>query len=248
MDISVRKLQSDQTSSFDTEYIDQNMFARLSQQIDMLYPTDKSFHLLDVGGGNGLYADKILTQYPKAQVTLLEPENSLLIKNIENPRKKLICSVFQDMDINEKYDIIQFNWVLHHFVGDSYNASIQLQQQALEKSFKHLSPNGIVVVFENFYEGIWVRNLPSALIYQSTSSKLLAPITSLMGANTAGVGVCFNNRSTWHEMMLDAGFVAVLHVPFYEFGNLGLLKTRLLHLKKQNVGLLIGKNFENNSL
>jgi hypothetical protein len=41
--------------------------------------------------------------------------------------------------------------------------------------------------------------------------------------------------------MLDAGFVAVLHVPFYEFGNLSKLKKQLLHIKQQDVGLLIGK-------
>lgn len=46
----------------------------------MLYPTQQPFHLLDVGGGNGMYADKILNHYPNAQVTLIEPEASLIAK------------------------------------------------------------------------------------------------------------------------------------------------------------------------
>ncbi|MFA0628459.1 hypothetical protein AB4589_11605 [Vibrio sp. 10N.222.49.A3] len=63
MENSVRKLHSEQTTSFDTEYIDQKMFEILVKQLDMLYPTRQSFHLLDIGGGNGVYADKILSHY-----------------------------------------------------------------------------------------------------------------------------------------------------------------------------------------
>lgn len=241
MTSEVRKLDSEQTVSFDTEYIDSAMFAVLVRQLDLLYPTHQPFHMLDIGGGNGMYADKILSHYPNASVTLVEPESTLIDKNLDHPRKDLICSTFQDTIFSDKFDVIQFNWVLHHFVGDSYEASIELQRKALEKAFQNLSNNGIVVVFENFYEGLFVQNLPSALIYQSTASKSLAPITSKMGANTAGVGVCFNSRSRWHDMILEAGFVAVLHVPFYAFGNLSKLKRQLLHIKQQNVGLLIGK-------
>ncbi|GMM90911.1 class I SAM-dependent methyltransferase [Vibrio fortis] len=239
----VRKLTPEQTVSFDIEYIDDAMFATLVKHLNMLYPTHYPFHLLDVGGGNGMYADKILSHYPNASVTLVEPEQSLIEKNQPHPRKQLVCSTFQDTIFTGKFDVIQFNWVLHHFVSDSYETSIMLQKRALEHSFQNLSENGIVVVFENFYEGQFVHNLPSALIYQSTSSKSLAQITRKMGANTAGVGVCFNSRSQWHDMMLDAGFVAVLHVPFYEFGNLSTLKKQLLHIKQQNVGLLIGKKY-----
>ncbi|WP_447469148.1 hypothetical protein [Vibrio harveyi] len=96
-------------------------------------------------------------------------------------------------------------------------------------------------MFENFYEGLLVNNLPSSLIYRSTSSKLLAPLTQRLGSSTAGVGVCFHSRTTWHDMIIEAGFKTVLHVPFYAFGNLSSLKTKALHLRKQNVGLLIGK-------
>lgn len=237
----IRKLAPEQTVSFDIEYVDDAMFASLVKQLNMLYPTHHPFHLLDIGGGNGMYADKILSHYPNASVTLVEPEQSLIEKNNPHPRKHLVCSTFQDTIFPDKFDVIQFNWVLHHFVSDSYEASITLQKKALEHSFKNLSENGIVVVFENFYEGQFVHNLPGALIYQSTASKSLAPITKKMGANTAGIGVCFNSRSRWHDMILDAGFVSVLHVPFYEFGNLSKLKKQLLHIKQQNVGLLIGK-------
>lgn len=241
MNTTVRRLGTEQTSTFDTEYVDQKMFNTLVKYIDMLYPTEQPFHMLDIGGGNGVYADKILSHYPNSHVTLVEPERSLIDRNTNHPRKSLLCTSFQNLQLEQEYDIIQFNWVLHHFVSDSYSASIELQKQALEKSFTHLKPKGIVVVFENFYEGVFIRNLPSSLIYQSTSSKVLAPLTSKLGANTAGVGVCFNSRSAWHDMLIAAGFSAVLHVPFYVFGNLGYLKSQLLHIKQQNVGLLIAK-------
>ncbi|WP_295895593.1 trans-aconitate 2-methyltransferase [uncultured Vibrio sp.] len=241
MENSVRQLQPEQTTSFDTEYIDKDMFNILTKQLDMLYPTNRPFHLLDVGGGNGLYADKILSRYPDSKVTLVEPEESLLNKNRSHPNKSVKCSQFQDLKLDSTYDIIQFNWVLHHFVSSSYKSTSELQLQALQKAHDALSPNGCIVIFENFYEGLLVRNLPSSLIYESTASKMLAPITRKLGANTAGVGVCFNSRGTWHDMLIEAGFKVILHVPFYTFGNLSTLKTKLLHLKQQNVGLLIGK-------
>lgn len=241
MDASVRKLNAAQTTSFDIEYIDQTMFDNLTKQIDMLFPTKHPFHLLDVGGGNGLYADKVLMRYPDANVTLIEPEHSLLIKNTAHPQKHLVEALFQETQFDIAFDIIQFNWVLHHFVSDTYSATKSLQLDALTRAFQLLNHGGLVVIFENFYEGMLVQNLPSSLIYQSTSSKLLAPITSRMGANTAGIGVCFNSRGVWHDMLLEAGFNTVLHVPFYAFGTLGVFKSRLLHLKQQNVGLLIGK-------
>ncbi|WP_047042204.1 class I SAM-dependent methyltransferase [Vibrio mexicanus] len=241
MDVSVRKLRTDQTTSFDTEYIDQNMFDNLTKHIDMLFPTNLPFHLLDVGGGNGLYADKILNRYATAEVTLLEPERSLISKNVLHPRKHLIEALFQEESCEQPFDIIQFNWVLHHFVSHTYQSTTELQQSALTRAHDQLNARGLVIIFENFYEGMVVRNLPSSLIYQSTSSKILAPITSKMGANTAGVGVCFNSRSAWHDMLIEAGFKTILHVPFYAFGNLSVFKSRLLHLKQQNVGLLIGR-------
>ncbi|WP_394242156.1 class I SAM-dependent methyltransferase [Vibrio astriarenae] len=241
METSLRKLDSKQTSSFDVEYIDRRMFKTLQDQLDAFFDTSQPFHLLDVGGGNGMYADKVLAHYPTSVVTLVEPENTLLEKNRPNLRKKLLSSSFQDMKLVKIYDIIQFNWVLHHFVADTYEATKQLQFEALEKCYECLAPGGIVVIFENFYEGVLARNLPSSLIYHSTASKFLAPITHRMGANTAGVGVCFHSRSTWHDMILDAGFASVLHAPFYPFGNLGSLKSNLLHIKQQNVGLLIGR-------
>ncbi|MEF1230972.1 class I SAM-dependent methyltransferase, partial [Vibrio fortis] len=109
----VRKLTPEQTVSFDIEYIDDEMFAVLVKQINMLFPTHNPFHLLDVGGGNGMYADKILSHYPNCYVTLVEPEQSLIEKNHPHPRKQLVCSSFQDTIFAEKFDVIQFNWVLH---------------------------------------------------------------------------------------------------------------------------------------
>lgn len=241
MENSVRQLHAEQTKSFDTEYIDTQMFERLTEQIESMYPTDQPFNMLDVGGGNGLYADKILSRYPDSRVTLIEPEQSLIEKNRPHYNKTLRCSLFQDLNFETTFDIVQFNWVLHHFIGDSYGRSHELQKSALQTAHDNLSQNGIVVIFENFYEGNLVSNLPGALIYQLTASKLLAPITKKLGANTSGVGVCFNSRTRWHDMLLETGFKEILHVPFYEFGNLGLVKTKLLHLKSQQVGLIIAR-------
>ncbi len=55
------------------------------------------------------------------------------------------------------------------------------------------------------YDGAVFDALPSHLIYELTASKALAGITWRMGANTAGVGVCFRSKRGWEKVIDQAG-------------------------------------------
>ncbi|WP_152432438.1 hypothetical protein [Vibrio aquimaris] len=115
-------------------------------------------------------------------------------------------SVYQEFTGLQDYDMIQFNWVLHHFIAHSYAETHALELEGLRSAYNMLGSEGIVIIFENFYEGKEHTNSPGKLIYQLTSSKLLKPVTSALGANTAGVGVCFNSELHWREAIDKSRF------------------------------------------
>jgi len=241
MEISVKLLETSQTQTFDTEYIDDNLFKYVTKAIHQFLPEHKHLKMVDVGGGNGLYCDRLLRHFNDMDVTLVEPDAYLLNKNRPHPQKHLIADTFQSFtDQNEEFDVVEFNWVLHHFVSGSYNEALTLQREGLEKAYQVLRPGGIVIIFENFYDGMFAHDLPGWLIHQLTAAPLLAPLMKRMGANTAGVGVCFHSQQAWQTMLQQSGFTLGKVEHCYDFGNLSPLKRLILNIAKQHVGCLVG--------
>lgn len=246
MDNSVKLLDESQTQNFDVEYIDDKMFDYVTHAIDDYMADTSHLTMIDVGGGNGSYTDRVLNHYRDMDVVLVEPDEYLRKKNQPHPNKHVISATMQTLRVpSNSFDIVEFNWVLHHFVGKSMRKTLKLQEKGLQKAFQLLKPGGMVIVFENFYEGLVASDLPGKLIYQFTASSLLAPITRNMGANTAGTGVCFHSRKIWQRMLEDCGFEVKECHQCYEFGNLSTLKRIALNIKNQRVGCLIGIKPEN---
>jgi ubiquinone/menaquinone biosynthesis C-methylase UbiE len=190
-------LDDSQLISFDIEDIIDKRWEIVKEMIYKDFPSGE-FSFLDVGGGNGKFADRLLNQYPKCTVTILDNSQMLLNANLENPRKILICDSVENLDkLNITYDLISLNWLLHHLVGNSYSESRLNISSTLSQVLKLLNDGGRISIFENMYDGIYFQNLPGFLIYELTSSKLIAKITKKMGANTAGVGVCFLSKNQW---------------------------------------------------
>jgi hypothetical protein len=73
------------------------------------------------------------------------------------------------------------------------------------------APGGRISVWDNLYDGLVVDVLPSRLIYALTSMRSVAPLVSLGGANTAGVGVCFQSARRWRRHFRDAGLSVQSH-------------------------------------
>jgi hypothetical protein len=240
----VRRLNQYQTTEFDTEYVNASLFRLVDKRIRDNATGTKHSNLLDVGGGNGRYCDRFLNSYPNWQCTLVEPELSLLNKNTPHPNKRLINNTYQMLNDRSSFNAIQFNWVLHHFVCDTYRKSCAAQESALEKARELLTPGGQIFIFENFYEGTGFVELPCKIIYQITSSRALQNIAARMGANTAGVGVCFHSESHWTKLLEKLGFVDIQVDHCYEFGNLSPLKKAALCLNHQRVGFISARKPE----
>jgi len=202
----MKTLENDQLETFDTEYVDEARWKLFEPCLARDFP-DGQFSFLDIGGGNGKFTDRLLTSYPNATGTILDNSQLLLDRNQPNPRKKLINASAEDLEahVNEKYDLICLNWVLHHLVSDSYSQTRDNISSILSKAESLLSPRGRISIFDNMYNGLFLDNLPSHLIYHLTSSKAIARFIKSQGANTAGVGVCFLSQKEWCSTFTASG-------------------------------------------
>ncbi|BAZ10908.1 hypothetical protein NIES4071_27320 [Calothrix sp. NIES-4071] len=194
---TLKTLDNSQLETFNTEYINDKRWEIIQENIDRDFSNGK-FRFLDIGGGNGLFADKLLSNYPSSEGTVLDNSELLINKNKFNSKKALICDSVESLSLlKEKYDIIFFNWLLHHLVGSSYAESKSNILSALNSAIPLLSEHGRISIYENMYDGLILDGLPSALVYNLTSNSAIAGITKKMGANTAGVGVCFLSKNQW---------------------------------------------------
>jgi hypothetical protein len=100
------------------------------------------------------------------------------------------------------------NWVLHHLVGNSYSSCWQNCLDTLIRCKTLLKPNGgFLIVTENMFDGYLRTNIPSRLIYSTTSITWPWFVgIARRFFNTAGTGVCFQSQRAWQDMFAQAGF------------------------------------------
>jgi ubiquinone/menaquinone biosynthesis C-methylase UbiE len=203
--MSVALLSDRQVAAFDFEQLDDARWSPLQQRIASEFP-DGRFSLLDVGGGNGAFVDRVLRTYPDAVATVLDISEYMLDRNVPHARKTMLRKSVADLpQLRDRYDVVAAHWFLHHLVGRTYRETLANQREALRSMARLLTPRGRISVFENNYAGWISDSLPGYLIYQLTASKTLAPVTRRLGANSAGVGVCFQSREQWRQAFRDAG-------------------------------------------
>jgi SAM-dependent methyltransferase len=234
---NVRKLDDTQAAAFNEDYAEGGRWDAVKACIDRDF-AGGDFSFLDIGGGNGRFADRLLLRYPNARGTVLDNSQVLLALNVPNERKDLICkSVESVSDIKDRFDLISVHWLLHHLVGESYSQTRRNQMRTLRALRALLTPRGRISVFENMYQG-WVREgLPGWLSYHITSARRIAWVVSRMGANTAGVGVCFLSKREWLTTFHETGLEVLSYAePDNWVWPLRLEWRILLHLKHIRVG------------
>lgn len=201
----MRKLDDSQVESFDTEYVTGTRWEAVKARVDQDFPGG-DFRFLDLGGGNGQFTDRLLEAYPNARGTVLDNSEVLLSRNQANERKTLLNESVDELGrVVDKFDLVCVHWLLHHLVEDSYAQTRRNQYAVLGGLARFLTERGRISVFENMCNGWLVDNLPGQMIYQLTSTKAIAAITRRMGANTAGVGVCYLSKKEWFSTIRKSG-------------------------------------------
>lgn len=208
----MKKLSNDRLESFNTDYVHSHVgWDRMGKIIESNFPVG-NFTFLDVGGGSGVFADSLLEMFPKAHGTVMDNAGYLLNINRRHERKTLIeCSVesMSDHFNGIKFDLIIFNWVLHHFVENTYNGTLNSISNALISAKQLLSKEGVILILENCYIPYYNELLPSKIIYYALSSSFLSHVTKLLGANTSGTGVCYLSKNIWCSMLNDVGMKVI---------------------------------------
>jgi Methyltransferase domain len=227
----MKNLDDSQLVVFDTEYVNNDRWRIVTDCIDQGFPSG-DFNFIDVGGGNGNFADRLLDAYPRSTGTVLDNSQLLLGRNSVHLRKTLLCESIENLDsvITKKYDLIFFNWVFHHLVGNSYAESRRNITSSLVLASKFLSDRGRISVLDNMYNGSTVDGLPSRLIYGATSSKLLAKVVKKGGANTAGVGVCFLSQKQWDKTIQQGAGLVIEKYTSDEAWNIPKAWNIFLHI------------------
>jgi len=205
-------LDETQNQAFDTEYHSRKeMEDKVSNIADCF--GNRAFSILDLGGGNGRFLDELLDRFPSANGVLLDVSDALLAQNKPHNRKQLVKASVDQIPtrLQQKFDLITVNWLLHHLVGRTYRESHRNAISLLDQCSDLLSDRGMIIVTENMFDGFLQTNIPSWLIYSITSVRTpwFASIARRF-FNTAGVGVCFNSRNTWRRIFHDAE-LAICH-------------------------------------
>lgn len=226
---SLNQLDNFQLETFDTEYVNDDRWLIIKSALDKDFPTGE-FSFIDIGGGNGNFADRVLEAYPGSVGTVLDNSNLLLGRNKQHSRKQLICESAGNLSsfTTAKYDIVFLNWVLHHLVSSSYVETRSNISATLEGCQSLLSPDGRISIFENMYNGLWADGLSGYLVYHLTSSKLISRLTRKW-ANTAGVGVCFLSCKQWGKTISDSG-LSTLYYTNDAIWKIPLAWNLLLHI------------------
>ena len=217
----VRKLSDGQVEAFDTHYVKGKRWDLVADRITSAFPGE--FEFLDVGGGNGTFADQILEAFPEAHGTMLDYSTVLVERNKPHPRKTTVCASAEDLGAlftGRRFDLISYNWSLHHLVTGSFKQTVDEIVSNLRMATELLNPSGRISIFENTPIPLIFDQLPSRLIYYVTSSKLLAPVARRAGSNTSGVGVCFLSHRHWENVLDRAGLEIE---AFHEFAGTGRL-------------------------
>jgi len=204
----MEQLSENQLRAFDTEYVNDRRWIPVKRCIDRDFP-EGEFTFLDAGGGNGVFADRILANYGRAKGVVLDNSRLLLGRNKPDTRKRLVFDSVENLErfTSEKFDLVFFNWLLHHLVARaSYSRSRENIDHALHTAGTILTQRGRVSIYENLYDGLVFDGLPSWFVYRLTSAKALAKLVEKAGANSAGVGVCFLSYRQWCSNIERIGF------------------------------------------
>lgn len=181
------------------------------------YAADEPFRVLDVGGGTGLFAQELRQKFTQCSVTILDLSQWSVDKAKARGVTAVLGSILDppaSLTV-QRFDVVVFNMILHHLVGDSDNLTEQNQKQALRVAASLLSSGGRIIFNEYCYSGFMYDDVSGRLIYELTSSKALAGVIRAIGrlfpkhlsANTVGVGVRFRPLRRWEQLGAASGLV-----------------------------------------
>lgn len=118
---------------------------------------------LDIGGGHGYYAERLLDLNPALAVTVLDVEQSIAYcrdRQQHNPNRDRLHFLVGDartLDIEGAYDLVMMNDLLHYF-------PMQEKADVVRRAARALAPDGILSVAKLRLDAAGARPASSALL------------------------------------------------------------------------------------
>ena len=178
---------------------------------DLLNSIHKSkFSIVDVGGGNGRFAEACLAQCRSDVFCTVVDSSDLVVEevpvsdNLSFEHSDFFDSVVAGAD--DTYECVIFKTVLHHLIHSSEAQTLESQKLALATELRIIKNDGKLVIVENFYDGLFGSDLPGRIIFYITRLRFVASLVRAFGANTAGEGVRFRSLESWKRLLSEEGF------------------------------------------
>jgi SAM-dependent methyltransferase len=125
-------------------------------------------------------------------------EREGIIKFIEGSADKLL-ELFKE----NTFDIIFANRVFHHFVKESWEATLLSINDIMYQISAILKRDGLFFITDYFYDGRIFDTSASRIIYLLTSCKIpfFVSVFRKIESMSAGVGVFFLSRKMWEKII-----------------------------------------------
>lgn len=166
---------------------------------------------VDIGGGVGHFGLALQSLLPEAQIRVLDMDKV----SVQKAKERGIHAVQGDAlspPISGNENVVCFNLILHHLIGKSEAATLDMQSRAM---LAWRNQAKWLFVDEYIYDS-YLLDLSGKLIYWITRSQLLSAIGRMAGkflpslnANTFGIGVRFRSDRDWRHIFENLGFDVV---------------------------------------
>jgi ubiquinone/menaquinone biosynthesis C-methylase UbiE len=172
----------------------------------------KHLKIMDLGGGTGWFAMALREYFAGIDCEIFVVDSSEHSTWTEfGDKVKFIKSSAENLKQlfeSNSFDLVFADRVFHHFVRDTYKKTRTGQLDIMRQIAYILKSDGNLCIDDMFTDGILWDSAASKLIYMLTSCTF-SPIVKFvkkMGAEAAGVGVCFLSKKMWLCMITQAGF------------------------------------------
>ena len=132
------------------------------------FPGEKSIDVLDLGAGTGLMAGLVASEYPNAEIVLIDIAEKMLLeaknklKNFKNDFEFITGNYSEIESFGKSFDLIISSLSIHHLPGDEKN-------NLFRKIFSHLKPGGLFInadqvlgetdEIEQIYRNRWIEQV-----------------------------------------------------------------------------------------
>lgn len=162
--------------------------------------------LIDIGGGNGIFAKTVREECQITDVTVLDPSETMLEQIGDEKIKKVLGSLPYGLNVSETFDYAVVKEVLHHVVSPSADDSKRLAALSLDAMGGIIKEDGYLFIHELYYESYIVPSLTRSAIYYLCSIQNSLRFRLLPKEFLIGLKVHFYTRDELKQLILESGF------------------------------------------